>query len=91
MKAPEKEDFTWRFRLDDCSMERVYDNPFVEMIRVQVEHLLNVVRFTAGGEQVSIDGFEMLNEPGVNHRLFPRRQPNDEQTTRGRDRRQEHA
>jgi len=77
MEAREEEDFAWRFRLDDCSLEQVYDNPYVEMIRIQVEHLLNVVRFTAGGEQVSVDGFEMLNEPGVNHRLFPSSKPDD--------------
>lgn len=67
----EEEDFVWRFRLDEYRGEEVYDNQFVDMIRLQIEQLLNIIRFTSKGDVVGIDGFEMLSHPGKIYHLFP--------------------
>ena len=70
MDENEEDEYVWRFRLDECSIDDVYKNPFAEMIRIQIEQMLNVVRFTKDEEVVSIDGFLMLYEPEKIYKLF---------------------
>jgi hypothetical protein len=65
-------DFIFRFSLDELPQgEPVYEDALTEMVREQLEALLEVVEVTKGGEPVAIDGFRFLNNPAAVYRIFP--------------------
>ena len=74
--APDKpaqspRDYVFRFRVDPSGEEPVYDDALVELIRGQLADLLDAVILTDHGRRVRIDGFRLLQEPGVQYEIFP--------------------
>ena len=85
-------DFIFRFSLDELpEPDPVYDDALTEMVREQLEALLDVVEVTKDGDPVAVDGFRFLNDPGTVYRIFRSRpadsRPEDvEQNPRHEDR-----
>jgi len=67
------EDYQFRYRLEPekAEKERVYSDPLIELIRSQLEQLLNLVILTYQGEDVRVDGFRPLNTPERIYEIFP--------------------
>lgn len=67
-----EEDYKFRYRLEPEKVirERVYSDPLVELIRSQLEQLLNLVVLTHEGEDMKVDGFKLLNNPEQTYRIF---------------------
>ena len=63
------EDYVFRYKLDGERMEPLYRDPLVEMIRVQLESLLNVIVPLSGGREVQVDGFRLLCDDGTSYRI----------------------
>jgi hypothetical protein len=64
-------DFIFRFSLDELPQaEPVYGDALTEMVREQLEALLDVVEVTRNGEPVAVDGFRFLNDPATVYRIF---------------------
>lgn len=60
------EDYVFRFTWKNApALGQVYENPLVELVRVQLESILGVARLTMRGEPVKVDGFSFLCQPEV--------------------------
>lgn len=77
--APEREstsdvddapDFVWRFRLDETPHDPVFDDPLLELLRVQWEELLKLCLPFDGEKPVRIDGFALMRDPETVHPVF---------------------
>lgn len=70
------EDYKFRYRLEpeNAEREKVYSDPLMELIRSQLEQLLNLVILTCRGEDVKVDGFRPLNNPEQTYHIFPARE-----------------
>ena len=66
-------DYVFRYKLDD-STEPVYSDPLLEMIRAQLESILDVVIPVQGQREVRIDGFKLLRDRSTVYRIFPQEQ-----------------
>ncbi len=66
------EDYKFHYRLepDKAFEDKVYSDPLLELIRSQLEQLLNLVVLTRDGEDVQVDGFKPLNNPEQTFRIF---------------------
>lgn len=62
------DDFVWRFRLDEKPLQPVYDEPLLELTRVQWEELLKLCIPMHGDQPVKVDGFALMRDPG---RILP--------------------
>jgi hypothetical protein len=64
-------DFIFRFSLDELpSTGPLYEDAITEMVREQLEALLDVVELTSEGETIPVDGFRFLNDPATVYRIF---------------------
>lgn len=64
-------DFIFRFSLDELpAAEPVYDDALTEMVREQLEALMEVVELTKDGTTIHVDGFRFLNDPATVYRIF---------------------
>jgi hypothetical protein len=63
-------DYVFRYPLVTGGHDPVYHDPLVEMIRVLLESLLDVVVLTYGGKEVKADGFRLLTRPEEEFRIF---------------------
>ena len=63
-------DYVFRYELDGGT-EPVYSDPLLEMIRAQLESILDVVIPVEGEREVKIDGFKLLRDRSTIHRIFP--------------------
>ncbi len=68
-------DYVFRYPLDGEGGEPLYHDPLLEMVRVLLESLLDVVVLTQQGEEVKVDGFRLLSRPQEEHRIFGPRRP----------------
>ena len=63
-------DYVFRYELDR-GVEPVYSDPLLEMIRAQLESILDVVIPMEGEREVRIDGFKLLRDRSTIHKIFP--------------------
>ena len=66
-------DYVFRYRLDG-KKESVYQDPLLEMIRAQLENVLNVIIPVEGQREVKIDGFKLLRDRKTVYKVFPQEQ-----------------
>ena len=66
-------DYVFRYKLDS-SKTPVSKDPLLEMIRAQLESILNVVIPVEGQREVKIDGFKLLRDRRTIHKIFPQEQ-----------------
>lgn len=71
--AGEGEDFIFRFKVaEDAPGDPVYDDPLTELVRSQLEALLDVVVLTRDGEEVrGVDGFRFMKHLDRQYRIYP--------------------
>lgn len=75
------EDFVWRFRLDEVPHDPVFDDPLLELIRVQWEELLKLCVPYDGDHPVRVDGFALMRDEERVYGIFrgdPRHQPDED-------------
>lgn len=66
-------EYVFRYRLDG-KREAVYQDPLLEMIRAQLENILNIIIPVDGQREVKIDGFKLLRDRKTVYRIFPQEQ-----------------
>ena len=49
----------------------VYQDPLLEMIRAQLENILNLVIPVSGEKELKVDGFKLLRDTETIYRIFP--------------------
>lgn len=71
--STDEKDFVFRFKLDqDAPGDTVYDDPLTELVRSQLEALLEVVVLTRNGEEVrGVDGFRFMKHLDRQYRIYP--------------------
>ena len=63
-------DYVFRYKLDS-NKTPVFKDPLLEMIRAQLESILDVVIPVEGQREVRIDGFKLLRDRSTIYRIFP--------------------
>lgn len=71
MGGKSSEDYVFRYKLDLGEKDHVYEDRLVELIRSQLENLLNVVTFVSGQREVKVDGFRLLRDRETTYQIFP--------------------
>ena len=66
-------DYVFRYKLDRNSTQASTD-PLLEMIRSQLESILNVVVLMEGDREVKVEGFKLLGDRSTIHEVFPQRE-----------------
>jgi len=66
-------DHVFRYGLNG-KKEPLYVDPLVEMIRAQLENILNIVIPLEGQREVKIDGFKLLRDRRKGYKIFPQEQ-----------------
>lgn len=69
-----EKDYVFRYKLnlnDEQKTQPMYHDKLVEMIRVQLEQLLNIVILTEGDRELKPDGFKMLSNLNNILKIFP--------------------
>jgi len=68
-----EEDFVFRFKVDgETPRDPVYDDPLTELVRSQLEALLEVVVLTRDGEELrGVDGFRFMKHLDRQYRIHP--------------------
>lgn len=70
-------DYVFRYRLEvEDKGEPIYHDPLVEMIREQMENLLNIVIPVEGQREVKIDGFKLLRDRERIYKIFAQEEEN---------------
>jgi len=66
-------DFVFRFKLDpDTPGGTAYNDPLTELVRSQLEALLEVVVLTSGGKEVrGVDGFRFMKHLDRQYQIYP--------------------
>ena len=84
-KSP-PEDYIFRYplRLEPAS-NAIYPNAVTEMIRAQLQCLLNLVIPVAGGKEVKIDGFKLLRDRDKVYDIFGKKCDGDRSVTHSPD------
>lgn len=62
-------DGSFFYRFDESYDDSVYDDKLIEMIRRQLEILLDVVTLTQNGNEIMIDGFKLRCDKEQNYRI----------------------
>lgn len=72
----DEKDFVFRFKLDrEAPGDTVYDDPLTELVRSQLEALLEVVVLTRGGEELrGVDGFRFMKQIDRQFEIYPEKQ-----------------
>lgn len=66
-------DYVFRYKLNG-KKEPLYPDPLVEMIRAQMENILNIVIPLEGQREVKIDGFKLLRDRKRVYKIFAKEQ-----------------
>lgn len=66
-------DYVFRYKLNG-KREPLYPDPLVEMIRAQLENILNIVIVMEGQREVKIDGFKLLRDRSSIYKISPQEQ-----------------
>jgi hypothetical protein len=64
-------EYVWHFKLMTDDRRGVKDDKLREMVRNQLAALLRCVTLTDRGANLKITGFRFLDEPNVEHAIFP--------------------
>jgi len=84
-KSP-SEDYIFRYQLQfEPARDTVYPNPVTEMIRAQLQNILNLVIPVAGSKEVKIDGFKLLRDKNTIYEVFPKKREKAEIPSTGGD------
>jgi hypothetical protein len=71
MSEPDsKQDFVWRFRIDEKAQEPLNADPLLELIRVQWEEMLKLTVPMCAGQPVKVDGFALMRDLATVHPIF---------------------
>lgn len=66
-----EEDYIFRYKLEPAKEAKpFYQEPLLEMVRTQLESLLNIIIPTEKGREVKIDGFKLLRDKGSIYKIF---------------------
>lgn len=77
-------DYVFRYQLQPVpDRDTVYPNRSTEMIRAQLENLLNLIIPVTGGKELKVDGFKLLNDRGTIHELFIKERNNEREPVTG--------
>ena len=72
------EDYVFRYPLQfDKDSKGVYQDPLLEMLRAQLENILNLVIPVSGEKELKVDGFKLLRDRETIYKIFARR-PDEE-------------
>lgn len=63
------EEYVFRYKLDGVNRQ-ISTDPLLDMIRSQLENILNVVVLVDGEREVRIDGFKLLRDRHTVHKVF---------------------
>lgn len=74
-------DYIFRYPIEEKGDQR---DPLTEMIRIQMESLLNLLSLYHKGEEVKADGFRLMNEREIAHPIFSPEADAGGQQTQGR-------
>jgi len=66
-------DYVFRYRLEG-KKEAVYEDPLLEMIRAQLENMLNIIIPVEGQREVKVNGFKLLRDRRTAYKIFPQEQ-----------------
>jgi len=66
-------EYVFRYKLDN-NKERLYQDSLLEMIRAQLENILNIAIPVEGQREVKIDGFKLLRDRQRVYKIFPQEQ-----------------
>lgn len=78
-------DYVFRYQLQPVpDRDTVYPNRSTEMIRAQLENLLNLIIPVTGGKELKVDGFKLLNDRGTIHELFIKERNNEREPVTGK-------
>ena len=69
-----RSEYVFRYQLHQEGEEAdgpFYEDRLLEMIRQQLESLLNLVVPVQRGKEVKIDGFKLLSDPDTTYEIFP--------------------
>ncbi len=72
----DNKDFVFRFKLEEDAPDgTVYDDPLTELVRSQLEALLEVVVLTRGDKEIrGVDGFRFMKHLDRPYRIYPEKQ-----------------
>ncbi len=65
-----QEDYVFRYRLEP-QKGGAYQDRLVEMMRAQLENILNIVIPVCGEREVKVDGFKLLRDREGIYKIFP--------------------
>jgi len=68
-----KKEYVFRYKLEP-KKEALYPDPLLEMIRAQLENILNIVIPLDGQREVKIDGFKLLRDRQRVYKIFSKEQ-----------------
>jgi len=69
----ENKNFVFRFPLHPGSERKnPIDDPVTDMIREQIQNILEIVRLTYKGKHTDVDGFSYICNPERIYELFPK-------------------
>jgi hypothetical protein len=76
------EDYIFRYPLQlESASNAIYPNAVTEMIRAQLQSLLNLVVPVAGGKEVKVDGFKLLRDRDKVYDIFVKNYDGDRSVT----------
>lgn len=61
-EAHERDEFIFRYELFAEPNKPVYEDPLVELIRSNLEAILDVIVLVSNGKEVTVDSFKLLGE-----------------------------
>jgi len=70
-KSAKPDDYVFRYQLETRAKEPLYRDHLVEMVRAQLENILNIVILINGDREVKVDGFKLLNARKTTYKIFP--------------------
>ena len=71
LQVTESPDYIFRYPVEEPK-DGSHQDPLLEMIRLQLESLLNLLSLYDKGEEVKVDGFRLMNGREAIHPIFPR-------------------
>ena len=70
-KSEKTDEYVFRYQLEPRAKEPLYRDPLVEMVRAQLENVLNIVILLNGNREAKVDGFKLLNDRKTTYKIFP--------------------
>jgi len=77
----EKQDFIFRYNLQETDDENTKCRSRSDLARKNLENILDILIPLSGNTEVKIDGFKLLNDRNIIHKLFSHEKNNHEENT----------